>query len=102
MSNNNNSKTYKATFLIDSRKLDQPIEAFVEYIKSVVEEIVGKEAVSDVKSLGSHSLARHPDAGFVSANFLQIDFNGATTAPAVLHKKFHLNKTVNRILIETL
>ena len=51
MSNNNNSKTYKATFLIDSRKLDQPIEAFVEYIKSVVEEIVGKEIKKLFKNL---------------------------------------------------
>lgn len=95
------NKKYKATFLLDLRKLEQPVDAFIDYIKGVVEEVVGKESISHIEDLGTHNLARQPDRGLVSANFLQIDFNGAATTPAALHKKFRLNKTVNRILIET-
>ncbi len=99
--NQNNKKTYKATFLIDTRKLEQPVESLIEHLKNVVETVEG-EVVGDVENLGIRNLVRGPDASFATGLFLQIDFNGTATTPTALHKKFHLNKNVNRILIETL
>lgn len=89
---------YRATFLIDSRRLEQAVTAFTQELKEAVQSAGGE--VKKVIHLGTLEFARHSKTTFTNGDFVQIHFSAATVTPMSLHSKFRLNPNVNRILIE--
>ncbi len=90
---------YKASFILDTRGYEQPVDTLITKIKGALVSI-GAE-VGEVKDLGLRDFARITDRRFPQAPFVQIRFKGAPTAPSALREKFRLDRTIFRILIES-
>ena len=90
---------YKASFILDTRGYEQPMETLIAKIKSTLTSI-GAE-VGEVKELGLKDFARVTDRRFPQAPLVQIRFSGAPDTPAVLKEKFRLDRTIYRILVES-
>jgi len=94
-----NNNKYKATFILDTRGYNEPVEKIIEKIKGVIESANGK--ILEVENLGQKTFVRTIDRGFPAGIYLQIGFEGPSTINATIKDKLRLDKTVNRILIES-
>lgn len=93
-----NSKKYNATFILDTRGYEEPVETLIEKLKGVVESVGGK--VESVENLGQKNFARVPNRKFPSGIFVSIKFEGDASSPAQITEKLRLDKTVNRLMIQ--
>ena len=93
-------KTYKITFIIDTRETSGTTDAVIDSLKDVIKAVDGD--ASQVEDLGVRDFARCPDAKFTLGRYLQFDVQGTPQTPAALHQKIRLNKIVNRVLVERL
>tara|TARA_R100000027_G_scaffold50104_2_gene38716 strand:- start:1886 stop:2185 length:300 start_codon:yes stop_codon:yes gene_type:complete len=91
-------RNYRATFILDTRGVEAPVEELTENYTKVIEEISGK--VESVKNLGSHDFARKSANGLPSGIFVQYEFTGPATAPEELQEKVRLDRKVNRVMVE--
>lgn len=89
---------YKATFVLDTRGIDQSVDSLVEKLKNVITSVGG--AVESAENLGVKEFSRTPDRKFVSGIFVEIKFEGASSAPAQIKEKLSRDKTVNRLMIQ--
>ena len=92
-----NNKKYKATFILDTRGYNDPVETLIEKIKGVVESANCK--VLSVENLGQKTFARTTDRAFPAGIYVEIVFEGPTTANNTIKEKLRLDKTVNRVLV---
>lgn len=96
---NSNERTYKATFLLDTRGKEDSVDEIIESLK---EEISAIEAeVSGVEKLGKKDFVRTPDRHFTAGDFVEVIFKGNPSAPRQLHERLRLNKTVNRVMVQS-
>ncbi len=98
MSETENKRKYRASFILDSRGIETPVETQIEHLTSVLESI-GSE-VGEVENLGRRDFARiteHDHAGDV---YLHIHFEGPPTASGDLQERFRLDKSVKRVYVE--
>ncbi len=93
-----NSKKYNATFILDTRGYEEPVETLIEKLKGVVESVGGK--VESAENLGQKNFARVPNRKFPSGIFVSIKFEGDASSPAQITEKLRLDKTVNRLMIQ--
>lgn len=92
-------RNYKATFILDTRNYDQAVETLVGTIK---EAITGLGAsVGEVRDLGRIDFVRTTDKRHTGDVYIQITFSGAADIPAKLTERFRLEKTVERVLVES-
>ena len=91
---------YRATFILDTRNYQQPVETLIEKLTSVIESIKG--LVQKVNNLGQKDFVRVTNRKFPAGIYLEVLFEGPPTAPSALKEKLKLDKTVNRVLVETL
>jgi len=94
-----NNKKYKATFILDTRGYSESVESLIEKLKSVVESANAK--ITAVENLGQKTFVRTTDRKFPAGIYVQIEFEGPPTANSAIKEKLRLDKTVNRILIES-
>lgn len=94
------TNSYQATFILDTRNYDQPVETLIEKFKTVIESIEG--TVKDVKNMGQHQFTYVVDKKFPMGIYVRVKFDAPGTAPATLQEKFRLDRTVNRILVESI
>ena len=92
-----NTKKYNATFILDTRGYDKPVETLVEKLKGVIESVGGK--VESVENMGQKQFVRVVDRKFPSGIYVNFVFEGASSVPAQIKEKLSLDRTVNRILI---
>ena len=92
-----NNKKYKATFVLDTRGYEQPVEALIEKLTGIVAAIGGK--VENVENLGVKEFARTPDRKFVSGVFVCVSFEGPANSAAQIKEKLSRDKTVNRLIV---
>lgn len=92
------SRNYRATFILDTRGVEAPVEELTENYTKVIEEISGK--VESVKNLGSKDFARKSANGLPSGIFVQYEFTAPATAPEELQEKVRLDRKVNRVMVE--
>ena len=90
-----NIKKYLSTFILDTRGYTEPVETLIEKIKSVVESC----KIESVENLGQKTFARTTDRNFPAGIYVEINYEGDTSANALIKEKFRLDKTVNRILV---
>ncbi|HCJ12538.1 MAG: 30S ribosomal protein S6 [Verrucomicrobia bacterium GWF2_51_19] len=94
------TKTYKASFILDTHNYNQPTETIIERLKTVITSIQGE--ILNVLDMGDKALSRVTKQKFTSGRYVQIDIKGPGSIPQVLKEKLRLDKTINRILIETI
>jgi small subunit ribosomal protein S6 len=91
-------RTYKATFILDTRGREESIEQLIEKIQT---EIAGLGvAVSGAENLGRRDFARQADKHVVAGNYAQYMLEGDAETPAKIKELFRLNKLVYRVLLQ--
>lgn len=93
------NKKYIATFVLDTRGYDQPVETLIEKLKGIIEAVGGK--VESAENKGVKEFARTPDRKFASGIFVEIAFEGPATSSVQIKEKLSRDKTVNRMLIKS-
>lgn len=92
------NKEYQATFILDTHKWREPIEALVEQIKSVIVEM-GAEIV-EVKDMGLKTFSRFPRKEFVAGQYVSIKCKADSSFNKILQERIGLNPNVNRVIVE--
>lgn len=100
MSTTKTLRNYKATFLLDLRNYQNPVETLIEKLTGVIEVIGG--TIVKVKNLGQKDFARVTDKKFPAGVYVEVDFSGPSEAPSVLKDKLKLDRTINRIFVVSL
>lgn len=90
--------TYKATFLLDTRGYEQPVDTIVAKLRDTLTAVQAE--VIKVENLGQKSFQRVADRRFPSGTFVQITYKGTSSVAAALREKLRLDKTINRILVQ--
>jgi len=98
MSQTATKNKYLATFILDTRNYDEPIESLIEKITSVIDSIEGE--VTSVKNLGQKEFVRVTDRKFPTGVYVQFEMLAPANVPATLQEKFRLDKTVNRVVVQ--
>lgn len=92
-------RTYKATFLLDTRGQERPVEQLIEDLTKEINALEGE--VSAVNNRGDKDFARHPDNKFVSGTFVEFVFSAPPLKPNALLDRVRLNPVVNRVLTQS-
>lgn len=93
------TKHYRATIILDMRGHDESVEQIIEKLKGTLV-AVDATATAD-KSLGQKAFVRVTDRKNPNGIYLQIHFNGPSTAPIAFREKLRLDRTIKRIFIQT-
>lgn len=98
MSQTQTKQKYKATFVLDTRGYEDPVDTIIEKLSTLLSSIDCD--VLKAENLGQKDFARVTNPKFPAGIYIQIDFAGPPEAPAVLKEKLRLDRKINRILIE--
>ena len=93
-------KNYRATFILNTRGYEEPVETLVEKLKGEVTAI-GCE-ITQTQSLGRKDFIRVTDKTHTGDTYVQIDFAGPKGCAPALREKLRLEPTVKRILVENI
>ncbi len=94
------NKQYRANFVLDLRGQSGTVESIVEHLKTELGAIQAE--VTHVEDHGSKEFVRVTDKSYTAGNYVSIDFRSPPEAPAALHERLRLNKTVNRVIVTAL
>ena len=97
---NPNKRNYRATFILDTRGVEETVEQIIENMKQEIAVVEGE--VSAVENLGQRDFARVTNPKRPTGVYVQFDFTGPSTAPAALKERVRLNNVIYRTYIETL
>ena len=100
MSETQTNNRYKATFILDTRGYEEPIETLIEKLKSTLTAI--DCVVEKVENLGQKEFARVTDKKFPAGIYVQIDFSGPGDPNKLLNERLKLDRTINRIFVESI
>ena len=90
---------YKATFILNTRGVETNVDGIVSTLKEAIAKAQG--TVKEVKNLGRKEFARLPSRNHLGDHYVEISFSGPRTAPTAVRQGLRLEKTFNRILLET-
>ncbi len=90
-------RQYKATFILDTRNYEQPIETLVNSLSAALGELGGK--IEDSRNLGRQEFIRVTDKHHTGDVYVQFDFSAPATLPGQVQERFRLDKTVKRVLV---
>lgn len=90
--------SYRANFILDTRRETEPLESLIEKIRRTLAELGA--SIAQVNNEGQKNFERAVNRHFASGLYLEIIFEGMSSLPAAIRSKFQLDKTVDRILIE--
>lgn len=91
-------KPYKATFVLDTRGYDQPVDNLIDTIKNVVTSTGAQ--VDSASNLGRRDFARVTDRRHTGDYYAEISFRGQPGVAKAIQEGFRLEKKVKRIVIE--
>lgn len=91
-------REYQATFILDTHKWREPIDALVEQIKALIVEM-GADIVK-IEDLGLKSFACCPRKEFVAGQYVTITCNADASFNKILQERIGLNPNVNRVIVE--
>lgn len=94
------NRNYRATFILDTRGVEAPVDELVESYGKLIGEAHG--SVEATHNLGSKDFARKAANGLPSGIFVQYDFSAPATAPEDIQEKVRLDRKVNRVMVEVL
>ena len=90
---------YRASVILDLRGYNEPTETIIAKLTDTVKAVEG--TVGEVKNLGQKEFVRVTDRKNPNGVYVQIDFSAPATAPVAFREKLRLDKTVKRILIQS-
>ena len=90
---------YTVSFILDLRGSAEAPDAAIDRLKEILKSIDCK--VSEVENLGQREFSRAVDRKFLSGLYVQIKFEGPVTAPVAFAEKLRLDRTVDRILVQS-
>jgi len=90
---------YTATFILDTRNYTDPIETLIDTLKAGIESTGA--TVGEVENLGQKPFIRVTDRAFPAGIYVKMDFSGPGSSAEALKEKFRLDKTVDRLLIQS-
>ncbi|MBN1404478.1 MAG: 30S ribosomal protein S6 [Opitutales bacterium] len=93
-------RNYRATFILDTRNYEQPIETLVSALTSALTELGA--TTGDSRNLGRQEFIRVTDKHHTGDVYVQIDLSAPAELPGKVQERFRLDKTVKRVLLETL
>lgn len=93
-------RKYRATFILDTRDYQEPVEALIEKIKTTLEGDNAK--VLEMANHGQREFARVTDRAFPAGIYVSFDLEAEPTFTKYVQERFRLEKTVNRILVESI
>ena len=93
------SRHYNASIILDTRGVEETIDALIEQLKKAIEEVGGE--VGEVNNHGRFDFIRVTDKKHPADFYLNITFNGPPDAPRQLQENLRLEKTVKRIIIQS-
>ncbi len=91
--------TYRASVILDLRGYTEPVETVIEKLKDTIKAVEG--SVTEVKNLGSKDFVRITDRKNPNGTYVQILFSAPAAGPAAFRQKLRLDKTIKRILIQS-
>ncbi len=92
-------RAYRVSMILDLRGSAEAPEAAIDRLKEVLKSIDCK--VTEVENLGQREFSRAVDRKFLSGLYIQIHFEGPVTSPAAFAEKLRLDRTVDRILVQS-
>ena len=90
---------YKATFILDTRGYEEPVETLIEKLKNTLTSLDCE--IENVENAGQKEFARVTDKKFPNAIYIHIDFSGPANTSTALSEKLKLDRTIYRILVES-
>lgn len=93
-----NNKKYKATFVLDTRGYDKPVDTLIEKLTTLITSLEGK--VDAVENMGVKEFVRVTDSKFVSGVYVCFEITAPVSLPSAIKEKLRRDKTVNRLLIQ--
>lgn len=81
------------------RNSKEPVEAVIEKIKQSLGALGGE--IEALENLGQREFARVADRRFPNGIYIEVRFSAPASAPEAIHEKFHLDRTVDRIMIQS-
>ena len=100
MSETQTKNKYRVTFILDTRGYEESIDTLIEKLKGTLEAIDCE--VEKVENLGQKEFARVIDKKFPAGIYIQMDFTGDGDPNKRLNEKLKLDRTVNRIFVESI
>jgi small subunit ribosomal protein S6 len=97
---NPNKRNYRATFILDTRGVEQSIDDIIENVKQEIATVEGE--VSTVENLGQRDFARVTNPKRPAGIYVQVDFTAPGSAPAALKERLRLNQVVYRTYVQSL
>ena len=92
-------RLYTVSLILDLRGSAEAPDVAIDRLKEILKSIDCK--VSEVENLGQREFSRAVDRKFLSGLYVQIKFEGPVTAPAAFAEKLRLDRTVDRILVQS-
>jgi len=90
-------RNYKATFILDTRELEEQLETLVEKLKNILSQL--KAQINEIEHLGRKDFTRLTQKKHTGDFFIEIDFTASPEVPAALKEKLRLDKTVKNIVV---
>ncbi len=99
MSKKPTTRAYTATMILDTRGLTDTVDILIGKLREVITSVQAE--VSGVENHGPRDFARAPSRAYPNGVFVTFKFSAPVTAPAALREKLRLDRTVNRLIVQS-
>lgn len=96
----NDLNKYRVTMIYDLRNYAEPVETLIEKMKSLLETLGAK--VEKTENLGVKDFVRVTDRRLPNAPYAQFDIEAPASLPVAFREKLRLDRSVKRILVQSL
>lgn len=92
--------TYRVSFIFETRNHTENVDALIERITTTLNSI--QADVTKVNNLGQKDFIRVTDRKAPNGIYVQFLLSAPSAFPSVVQERFRLDKTVKRILVESI
>ena len=92
-------RTYKTTIILDTRDQGKPALELIEDVKTILASM-DVEVTNEVDE-GRRDFVRVTDRTFTAGHYFRLTVNAPTSFADEVQKKFRLDKTVYRIMVQS-
>ncbi|MDR2779332.1 MAG: 30S ribosomal protein S6 [Puniceicoccales bacterium] len=92
-------RKYTASFILDMRGCPDTVDAVMKRLSGIITDLGGK--IEAAENLGQKNFERVVNKNFPSGMYVQFLFEGVPSIAEGIRAKLRLDKTINRLLIES-
>jgi small subunit ribosomal protein S6 len=93
------ARKYTASFILDMRGCTDTVDTVVGRLSGIITDLGGE--IAAVENLGQKNFERVVNKSFPSGIYVQFLFEGAPSIVEGIKSRLRLDKTINRILVES-